>query len=55
MKIIKLILMFPFFMVAGIFALIAGIIGGKTYHVYLSLTPHKGEPFVSYEFDYEKE
>jgi hypothetical protein len=46
MKILRLILLLPFLLLASLFALIAGLIGGKDWHVSMGFGPNQGEELV---------
>jgi hypothetical protein len=46
MKVFRLLLLLPFLLAASILALIAGLIGGKDWHVSISFSPNRGEKMV---------
>jgi hypothetical protein len=44
MKLIQLLLILPFFFVASALVIIAGLIGGRTFHVEIHLRENKDDP-----------
>ena len=46
MKMLQLLALLPIFLLASVLVIIAGLIGGRTFHVEISLRENKGEPLA---------